>query len=138
MTEYLQRVPDPIKLYSDANRVTLSDGCEEDTNYVLNFLYNQFRFIRTKQIDRVFKHFKQNLKETCNKLKVLPKAFRTCRPIIEPPECTNIKLLQEVSRDVINRALDFYLIVFCRFLFSNMKLQLSNTLKEKMKNTVWP
>ncbi|EFA00239.2 hypothetical protein TcasGA2_TC003067 [Tribolium castaneum] len=93
---YLKEIPNPVEIFTNPNRKSpLVD--ENDLEFALNFLYNQFLFLRKREIVKIFDHFGKNLVKTCHKLKTLTKAFRHPRPAVELNECKNIELLKEVA-----------------------------------------
>lgn len=92
---FLNQIPNPAEFFTGPNRSTQIEG-ESDLEFSLTCLYNIFPYLRKTEIAKIFDYFEKNLVKTYNKLKTVPKAFRTPRPPIELHECKNIELLKEV------------------------------------------
>ncbi|XP_056642134.1 E3 ubiquitin-protein ligase RNF216-like isoform X1 [Diorhabda sublineata] len=109
--KFLETIPNPIEKFSDPNRLLiLNDNSDQnDEEYALQFLYNQFRFIRRKYIDLLFKWKKKNLVAVCDELENLGNSLITPRPVVNEVDSKNIQLLQVVAylqhRKLIKREL---------------------------------
>ncbi|KAF2879984.1 hypothetical protein ILUMI_26187 [Ignelater luminosus] len=104
--DFLKKIPDPEKLFSDPNRkhaLTPSDSIDEETYkedeiYAVNFLYNLYSYLRKRDIDRVFRMNGKNLVKICSKLDGMRKAKRTPRKShLSETVSKNISLLQEIA-----------------------------------------
>ncbi|RZB39510.1 uncharacterized protein BDFB_012314, partial [Asbolus verrucosus] len=97
--KFLEIIPNPVEFFFNGERKpTLSKDTadKDDEDFALNFLCNQFVYLRQLDIKKAFSQQDMHLIKTYNKLKFLPKAFRNPRKLIQPSkECQNIDLLQE-------------------------------------------
>lgn len=94
--KYLEQFPDPFKHFSDSTRTNPIQNAD-DENYALNYLFNHYRFVRTKNIQTIFYGLNRTLTDTCNRLDRFPKNFREPRPPTHHLGNTRNKaLLQEV------------------------------------------
>ncbi|XP_044269959.1 E3 ubiquitin-protein ligase RNF216-like [Tribolium madens] len=101
VANYLKIIPNPVEFFTDPEREAIladSGSSKSDEEFALNFLYNQFPYLRQNQIQKIFNNYGKHLIKTCNKLTILPRDFRKPRKYIEQNnECFNVKLLQEIA-----------------------------------------
>ncbi|KAF5278107.1 hypothetical protein FQR65_LT03623 [Abscondita terminalis] len=107
--EFIKQFPNPEQHFSDLKRKNPLTGTSEnedsannelrnDELYALHFLYNHYRFLRKKDIERVFKMSKKSLINTCNRLDRIRKSLVVPRKHTDFEEVSkNIPLLQEIA-----------------------------------------
>lgn len=97
--KFLEVFPDPERTFTNPERkLALNDESpENDINYALVFLQNQYPFARKKCIEVLFPKNK-NLVEVCARLDKLGRTIRLPRDLIGSEDTSNIELLQVVSR----------------------------------------
>ncbi|XP_066143668.1 E3 ubiquitin-protein ligase RNF216-like [Euwallacea fornicatus] len=98
--KFLEQFPNPETYFNSPNRpnpLLQPMLPPEDLNYALVFLYNNYRKIRKRHVDIVFKLNKKCLFASCTYLDHLPNGMKTERPLEPNPECRNLPLLQEIA-----------------------------------------
>lgn len=98
--DYLKKIPDPFNyFYSEKyeHALTNSDINQNDELYALNTLSNNFKYLRERDIKKVFLNNKKNVIKTGDVLVRIPNFFKKPRPKIELSGCENFKLLQELA-----------------------------------------
>ncbi|KAJ8956992.1 hypothetical protein NQ318_012157 [Aromia moschata] len=96
---YLEVVPNPVDRYTSPQRQKALDGNadENDKQYALIFLYNNYGFIRKKYIDQLWRWKKMDLVEVCDRLDRMHKCMRRPRLPEYGVDTKNIALLQEIA-----------------------------------------
>lgn len=88
-----------MELFNNPDRaIPLNENASEnDTQYALIFLYNNYSFIRKKYIDLLFKWKNKNLVQICDRLDKMNKNMKRPRRQEENVDTKNVALLQEVN-----------------------------------------
>lgn len=116
--QYLKSFLEPPKVFlNPKRRSALSHRKVQhaDINYALIFLYNRFKYLRMKDINRLFDSYKMHIVLTYLRLKRQPRAFRTPRKTVEFD--LSLPVHTSVLKEVI---LLFTVIIYCllkQFLF---------------------
>ncbi|XP_066255060.1 uncharacterized protein [Euwallacea similis] len=98
--KFLEQFPNPETHFSNPNRpnpLLQPELLPEDLEYALTFLYNNYRKIRKRHVELVFKLKNKCLLASCNHLDHLPNGMKVERPLEPNPESRNLPLLQEVA-----------------------------------------